>query len=400
MRRDSILERSGHAFPARSEVELGHVLLTGGTGFLGPFLLRALLAQTDATYTVLVRADDPPAGRERLRKALLATGQADRLSVDELSARVRVLCGDVASPRLGLSDRVWARTADSVDTIVHNAASVDYLRDYGELQPTNVEGTRTLIDLARTGRGKTMHFVSSTTIFGWSAKRTLYESDSNLQMTELDFGYAQTKWVSEQLIGAARNDGLNAMIYRPGFLTASTAGHGHSTDIVARLLSFMIRHEVAPKAWNQLSLMPVDIAAHNMAAVMSSASLEPVHHVTVDEFFSIVDVTRQMTEDYGITFRYVDLDEFAHEMRTRCGPAEPAFPLLDFVSRSYAKVALMEHKRYENSEFRRALGRSAVGIPDPPLQATVSYLMAHMSTQGMLGGAVVDEPTTLVPRCD
>ena len=55
----------------------------------------------------------------------------------------------------------------------------------------------------------------------------------------------------------------------PRFLTASTEGFGHSTDIVVRLLSFMIKYGVAPNADIQLSFMPVDIAAHNITAVMT-----------------------------------------------------------------------------------------------------------------------------------
>jgi thioester reductase-like protein len=90
-------------------------------------------------------------------------------------------------------------------------------------------------------------------------------------MSGLDFGYAQTKWVSEQLILQAREQGVEVRIYRPAFITASTAGFGHSTDIVVRLLSFMIKYRVAPNADIQLSFMPVDIAAHNIAAVMISS---------------------------------------------------------------------------------------------------------------------------------
>src|SRR5262249_54896902 len=155
-------------------------------------------------------------------------------------ARVRVICGDLASPQLGLTDRLRAQLTGTIDTIVHNAAHVDYILDYQTLRPSNVEGTRELIELARASRRKQFHFVSSTTIFGWSVKQTLLERDSNPEMSALEFGYAQTKWVSERLVFQAREQGLDARIYRAAFLTASTAGFGHSTDIVARLLSFMI----------------------------------------------------------------------------------------------------------------------------------------------------------------
>jgi len=41
-------------------------------------------------------------------------------------------------------------------------------------------------------------------------------------MAALDFGYAQSKWVAEQLVFAAGRQGLNVRVYRPSFITAST----------------------------------------------------------------------------------------------------------------------------------------------------------------------------------
>src|SRR6202034_392860 len=66
MRADAVLGQQHVAAVARAEGNFDQVLLTGATGFLGPFLLRSLLDQTSATYTVLLRAADPAAGRERL----------------------------------------------------------------------------------------------------------------------------------------------------------------------------------------------------------------------------------------------------------------------------------------------------------------------------------------------
>jgi thioester reductase-like protein len=205
-------------------------------------------------------------------------------------------------------------------------------------------------------------------------------------MSGLDFGYAQTKWVSEQLILQAREQGIEARIYRPAFITASTAGFGHSTDIVVRLLSFMIKYGVAPNADIQLSFMPADIAAHNIAAVMTSSvePQEPVLHVTIDDYFNMVDLTTQINKDYGIQFRYVDLEEFSREMKRRCTAADPVFPLVDFVARAHSKVLVMEGKRYRNTAFRLALKHSGAGVPDASLQEIVSFLMAHMKAAGML----------------
>ena len=386
MRNDARLGPLGlDAVPGADDC-FNQVLLTGGTGFLGPFLLRSLLDQTSAVYTVLVRASGPADARERLRSNLAAAGLYDPLTARAFDARVRVACGDLASPRLGLSAGDWQDLAETVDTIVHNGAQVDYVLNYDSLKPTNIDGTRELLKFAATGRRKQFHYISSTTIFGFTGKRNLVERDSNPEMSGLDFGYAQTKWVSEQLVLQARDQGLEARIYRPAFITASTGGFGHATDIVVRLLSFMIKYGVAPNADIQLSFMPADIAAHNITAVMTpfAESSEPVLHVTVDDYFNMVDLTTQISKDYGALFRYVNLAEFSREMKRLATAEDPVFPLVDFVARAHSRVLVMEGKRYRNTAFRRALENSGAGLPNASLQEIVSYLMVHMEAAGML----------------
>jgi hypothetical protein len=148
----------------------------------------------------------------------------------------------------------------------------------------------------------------------------------------------------------------------------------------------MIKYGVAPNADIQLSFMPADIAAHNIATIMTSSvePQEPVLHVTIDQYFNMVDLTTQINKDYGIQFRYVDLAEFSREMKRQCTAADPVFPLVDFVARAHSKVRVMEGKRYRNTAFRLALKHSGAGVPDASLQGIVSFLMAHMEAAGML----------------
>jgi Male sterility protein len=97
MREDALLDlRDAGAVP-RADGTFDHVLMTGVTGFLGPFLLRSLLDQTSATYTVLVRAADLPTARERLTTALQAADLYDLRTREVFDARVRVICGDLAA---------------------------------------------------------------------------------------------------------------------------------------------------------------------------------------------------------------------------------------------------------------------------------------------------------------
>jgi thioester reductase-like protein len=386
MRRDSQLEAIGTpGMSATTRQPVEDILLTGGTGFLGPFLLQSLLDQTHANYAVLVRGTDPFAARERLRECLRRTGLFTASTNEAFEARVRVICGNLAQPNLGLTDQTWTALASSVDSIIHNGALVDYVLTYDGTRAANVEGTRQLLHLAATSRRKRFHLVSSTMIFGWSVKKELAERDSNDEMAELDFGYAQSKWVAEQLALAAGRQGHDVRVYRPSFLTASTSGFGNPDDMVVRLLAFMINHGIAPATQNQISFMPVDIAAHNMAAIIADPQAAgPVFHLTVNKYYNLTDVTSIMSRDYGIPFRYVSLAEFAADMRRMCVKDDPAYPLLDFVLRSHSKIATLQQKRYSNTTFRAALARTGKGRADASLQDTVSYLVNYMRSQRII----------------
>jgi Male sterility protein len=80
-----------------------------------------------------------------------------------------------------------------------------------------------LLKTPYSGRRKEVHFISSTFIFGWTLKGYLVETDNNDEMAGLDFGYAQTKWVAEQLVLSAQAMGLDVRIYRPSLISACQA---------------------------------------------------------------------------------------------------------------------------------------------------------------------------------
>src|SRR4029079_4008612 len=100
------------------------VLLTGGTGFLGAFLLLELLEQTQARISCLVRAADATAGMTRLRQNLAPYG----LSHADFDARVVPVLGDLEQPGLGMPSADLARLADEIDAIYHNGARVNFVQ--------------------------------------------------------------------------------------------------------------------------------------------------------------------------------------------------------------------------------------------------------------------------------
>ena len=365
-------------------VPVSDVLLTGATGFFGPFLLESLLRQTGWLLRVLVRAEGANHARHRVRTAMAGAGLLPTALANGLDARVEYVCGNVALPKWGLEREAWHRLAGQVQAVIHNAAAVNWVANYEVLKPANVDGTRTMLCFAQTGIAKRVHHISSTFIFGWTARGLLLESDSNEQMADLDFGYAQTKWVAEHLVLAARSQGVDARIYRPAIVSASTGGMGHPADAAVRVLAFMINHGIAVDTANQLSILPVDVAADNIAAIIGQDDPPAqTFHVTTD-YYNIVDLTRVLTADHGYDFIYHDIPGFIAEMNRRCAKTDPLYPLLDFFNGSAARIAAMQLKRYSNRGYREARARSRGGRADPALSTTVASIVLYLRTQGLV----------------
>jgi thioester reductase-like protein len=388
MRRDSQLDAEERYEPA---AELGPtVLMTGATGFVGPFLLASLIGRSDWTIYCLTRAIDAATAQGRLESSLRTAGLLSPTIEEALSSRVIALPGDLSQANCGLAPEVWERLATEVSTVVHNGASVDYVRTYEALRPHNVDGTKEMLRFCRTGRPKNLQYISSTIIFGWTALRRLYEDDSNTEMVNLDFGYAQTKWVAEQLVRQARDRGLTSTIFRPSFLTASTEGFGDPTDIVARLLSFMIRHGIAPTAGNQVSFLPVDVAMDTVAAIMTQGNAHgETLHVTVDDYYNIGHVMSEIADRYGYPMSLIDTEAFVGALRRRCGQADPMYPLLEFVVRSYKKLLKMEQKRYDNSTYRNVRAGALPDYREPLLGQTAQSLVEFLVTQKLVDPPMV-----------
>jgi len=372
----------------------GAVLLTGGTGFLGPFLLQALLEQTDDEIHVLLRADDPAHGRERIREGLSSLDvPMDDGPLAGWENRVIPVPGDLACARMGLPNRSWQALADRVHAIWHNGALVNYLGDYERLRATNVGGTNEVLRLAFCGRPKVLNHISSTFVFGWSNRPVLHEADRNLGMELLDFGYSQTKWVSEQLVFDAMRHGLEARVFRPALITPSVRGGGYNFDVAIRLLAFMIRHGLTTTAQNQVSFSPADQVAANVVAIAGLPdTVGGTFHVTRDAYASLLDITDLLGAILGQTFEAHAIDRFVPLVIERCREEDLLFPLLNFLVRSVDLITGMEFKRYGNRHYREARDRAPFARPDPPLEDIVLGIVRFLRRHGVI------EEATHVPR--
>jgi thioester reductase-like protein len=257
--------------PRRTVEGAGRILLTGATGFLGAHLLGELLRQGRARAACLVRARDVREGRARLEEAL-ARYALPPLSADE---RVDVVTGDLAEPGLGLVPGEWERLAATVDAIHHAGAVVSWVAPYEGLRAANVDGTRTLLQLACEGPAKAVHFVSSLAVcYAVGGPPRVGEHDDVLaRVAHLPLGYAQSKCVAEALVRQAGERGLAATIVRPSLVSgARRSGVSNPDDLLSALLKGCIQMGAAPDLDWKVDCVPADVVADAAVRLATTAS--------------------------------------------------------------------------------------------------------------------------------
>ncbi|WP_309045648.1 SDR family oxidoreductase [Marinobacter sediminicola] len=179
--------------------------LTGGTGFIGRFLVEKLLAR-GGTVHLLVREQ--------------SLGKLDALregwGVDE--SRVKAVIGDLTSKNLGIDAKTLKALAGKVDHFFHLAAVYDMGADEEAQQATNIEGTRAAVNAAGAMKAKHFHHVSSIAAAGLF--KGIFREDMFEEAEKLDHPYLMTKHESEKVVREECK--VPFRIYRPGMVV------GHS----------------------------------------------------------------------------------------------------------------------------------------------------------------------------
>lgn len=383
MRRDSEFDlRAPQIACQKSSDEMKSVLLTGGSGFLGPFIIQSILNQTDAQIKVLSRRNK---GEEYVLEQMQKSNLLDSETIAEFKSRVEVISGDLELPSLGLSKTAWKKLSNEVDTIFHNGAFVNYIFSYAHMKSANVNGTKELLRFAFEGNIKTFNYISTTFIYGWSNKKVLWESDNNDQMLDLDFGYSQSKWVSEQLVHKAAKCGLPTRIFRPSLISPSLKGEGNNIDILVRLIAFMVKYGVGVDCRNQLSILPAEISANNIVAICNTTdTLYGTYNVVKDDYINMVDITNILSKKLGRKFQLFTMKEFVAEIIKRCHIDDPIYPLIDFLINSVDHLIKMENKRYDNYQYRLARSLTNASIEDPSLEATIDGILTFMKNKKLM----------------
>jgi dihydroflavonol-4-reductase len=163
-------------------------LVTGASGFVGAAVLRALLARGESVRA-LVRSTSP-------------RGNLEALACD-------IVEGDIRDPAS------MERAMAGVSTLYHVAADYRlWARDPGEIERTNIEGTRTVMEAARAAGVGTIVHTSSVATLRPNPDGVADETAPHTMESAIG-AYKRSKVGSERLVEAMVAEGLPAVIVNP-----------------------------------------------------------------------------------------------------------------------------------------------------------------------------------------
>lgn len=156
-------------------------LITGGAGFLGINMARYLLAKGHAVVSLDIAPFEYP----------------ERNQITEIRGDIR-------------NRQDVEQAMQGVDIVIHTAAALPLYKPE-DIYSTDIDGLRTVLDVAFANKVERVIHVSSTAVYGIPDHHPLYESDKLQGVGP----YGEAKVIAEQICQEYRDKGLCVPIIRP-----------------------------------------------------------------------------------------------------------------------------------------------------------------------------------------
>lgn len=298
------------------------VLVTGATGFIGGYLVSAMLKRGNRVVAA-ARPKDGRSPEQRMRNLMAFFGQdpGDRLEVIEIR---------LDEPDLGLTRKDAAGIRSGVRHILHCAAETSFsARKRDQVRRTNVDG---LVNVFRTVGGDShFHYVSTAYSTG---KREGVCREELVRVREFNNEYERSKHEAEMEIARlCRSSGTRLSIYRPSivygdsvsgeslrfnalyypvriilFLRDSlTRSLNHGDGRRARELGVSIDDRGGmempmsiPDMGGCMNMIPVDYLVSALMELMRSG-VSDVFHIVNHNYNVIDDIIGYIGDEFGIT---------------------------------------------------------------------------------------------------
>jgi thioester reductase-like protein len=264
---------------------MGAVLLTGATGFVGREILSRFLARDDRPVFALVRANNDEEA-------------AGRLPAHE---RLTAVAGDIEQRGLGLSAETRERLQREVTTVLHCAASVSFDMPLEESRSVNVEGTRRMVELARScPRLERFSYVSTAYVAGEPGR--LFREDELSVGQHFRNPYERSKFEAELALRSEGAD-LPLQILRPSIVVGdSSTGRTSSFNVLYGPLKAFARGAIPAipaRRDSPVDIVPVDYVADRVHELATNGPNGTFHLVAGRNATTVGRLLEMSSEELG-----------------------------------------------------------------------------------------------------
>jgi thioester reductase-like protein len=265
------------------------ILLTGSTGFLGSYLLDALLASEATTHIYcLNRSSD--SGKLQVEKS-----RARGLSTEIPANRVSFLAADLSKEDFGLGPDIYGDLLHRVTGIVHNAWPVNFNIPLSSFWP-QLTGVVNLIRFATVAsHTPSLLYISSVSAVSNLGSGTMPEEVADDHDAPDHMGYGESKHLSERVLKYASRKlpSLRIQIARVGQVAGPVQGPGQWTtsewlpSLVRSSLHIAAVPESLGPSLSQINWIPVDVLAQilvELVSVIDSGDDNGVPHASAAAF--------------------------------------------------------------------------------------------------------------------
>lgn len=165
------------------------VFVTGATGFVGSHVAQ-VLAEQGADLRLLVRSSSNPSNIQGLRAERVVGDLRDPASLEKVMAGCDVLFHVAADYRL-------------------------WIRDPEQMYRANVDGTRAILQAARSNRVRRVVYTSSVATMGFTSDGQPADENSPVSLDSMIGHYKRSKFMAEEVAIKAGKSGMDVVVVNP-----------------------------------------------------------------------------------------------------------------------------------------------------------------------------------------